>query len=57
MICYGCAMTEAFSARIRNEVAAYSRYMPHADAVRRVKRNYLGRLDIQIDAALKEYNL
>lgn len=53
MICYGCAMTEAFRARIRNEVAAYSRYMTHADAVRRVKRNYLGRLDLQIDAALK----
>ena len=46
-------MTEAFKARIRNEVAAYSRYIPHADAARRVKQNYLGRLDMQIDAALK----
>ena len=46
-------MTEAFKARIRNEVAAYRRYMPHADAVRRVKRNYLGRLDMQIDAAIE----
>ena len=46
-------MTEAFKARIRNEVAAYSRYMSHDAAVRRVKRNYLGRLDLQIDAALK----
>ena len=46
-------MTEAFKARIRNEVAAYSRYMTHAYAVRRVKRNYLGRLDMQIDAAIK----
>ena len=46
-------MTEAFKARIRNEVAAYSRYMTHDAAVRRVKRNYLGRLDMQIDAAIK----
>ena len=46
-------MPEALKVRIRNEVAAYSRYMPHADAVRRVKRNYLGRLDMQIDAAIK----
>ena len=46
-------MSEAFRQRIRNEVAAYSRYMDHAAAVRRVKRNYLGRLDLQIDAALK----
>ena len=46
-------MTEAFKARIRNEVAAYSRYMSQDAAVRRVKRNYMGRLDIQIDAALK----
>lgn len=46
-------MSEAFRQRIRNEVAAYSRYMAQADAVRRVKRNYLGRLDLQIDAALK----
>lgn len=46
-------MTEAFKARIRNEVAAYSRYMTHDAAVRRVKRNYLGRLDLQIDDALK----
>lgn len=46
-------MTEAFNQRIRNEVAAYSRYMEHAAAVSRVKRNYLGRLDVQIDAALK----
>lgn len=46
-------MTESFNQRIRNEVAAYSRYMEHADAVRRVKRNYMGRLDLQIDAALK----
>ena len=46
-------MTEAFKARIRNEVAAYGRYMPQDAAVRRVKRNYLGRLDLQIDAALK----
>lgn len=48
-------MTVAFRQRIRNEVAAYSRYMERADAVRRVKRNYLGRLDMQIDAALKGY--
>lgn len=48
-------MTEAFKQRIRNEVAAYSRYMTQADAVRRVKRNYMGRLDMQIDAALKGY--
>ena len=46
-------LTEAFRQRIRNEVAAYSRYMERAAAVRRVKINYLGRLDIQIDAALK----
>lgn len=46
-------MTEAFKARIRNEVAAYSRYMPQDAAIRRVKRNYLGRLDMQIDAAIK----
>lgn len=46
-------MTEAFKARIRNEVAAYGRYMTQDAAVRRVKRNYLGRLDLQIDAALK----
>ena len=46
-------MTEDFKARIRNEVAAYSRYMTQDAAVRRVKRNYLGRLDLQIDAALK----
>ena len=46
-------LTEAFKQRIRNEVAAYSRYMEHADAVRRVKRNYRGRLDLQIDAASK----
>ena len=46
-------MTESFYARIRNEVAAYSRYMTRAAAIRRVKRNYLGRLDMQIDAALK----
>lgn len=45
-------MTEAFKARIRNEVAAYSRYMSQDAAIRRVKRNYLGRLDMQIDAAL-----
>jgi len=49
-------MTEAFKQRIRNEVAAYSRYMENAAAVRRVKRNYLGRLDLQIDAALKGYD-
>ena len=53
MICYGCAMTEDFKARIRNEVAAYSRYMTQDAAIRRVKRNYLGRLDMQIDAAIK----
>lgn len=46
-------MSEAFKQRIRNEVAAYSRYMERGAAVRRVKRNYLGRLDLQIDAALK----
>ena len=46
-------MTEAFKSRIRNEVAAYSRYMSQDAAIRRVKRNYLGRLDMQIDAALK----
>lgn len=46
-------MTEAFKARIRNEVAAYSRYMSQDAAIRRVKRNYIGRLDVQIDAALK----
>ena len=46
-------MTEAFKARIRNEIAAYSRYMTQDAAIRRVKRNYLGRLDIQIDAALQ----
>lgn len=45
-------MTEAFKARIRNEVAAYSRYMSQDAAIRRVKRNYIGRLDMQIDAAL-----
>ena len=48
-------MSEAFRQRIRNEIAAYSRYMVQADAIRRVKRNYLGRLDLQIDAALKGY--
>lgn len=46
-------MSEAFRQRIRNEIAAYSRYMGQADAIRRVKRNYMGRLDLQIDAALK----
>lgn len=46
-------MSEAFKQRIRNEVAAYCRYMERGDAVRRVKRNYMGRLDLQIDAALK----
>ena len=46
-------MTETFKARIRNEVAAYSRYMSQDAAIRRVKRNYIGRLDMQIDAALK----
>lgn len=46
-------MTEEFKQRIINEVAAYCRYMERAAAVRRVKRNYLGRLDLQIDAALK----
>lgn len=48
-------MTATFKARIRREIAAYSRYMTHDAAVRRVKRNYLGRLDLQIDAVLKEY--
>ena len=46
-------MTEAFRARVRNEIAAYSRYMTRDAAIRRVKRNYLGRLDLQIDTALK----
>lgn len=48
-------MTAAFKARIWREIAAYSRYMTQDAAVRRVKRNYLGRLDVQIDAVLKEY--
>lgn len=46
-------MTEAFKQRIRNMVNAYSRYMPRDAAIQRVKRNYRGRLDIQIDAAMK----
>lgn len=48
-------MTAAFKARILREIAAYSRYMTQDAAVRRVKRNYLGRLDVQIDTVLKEY--
>lgn len=46
-------MTEAFKQRIRNMVAAYSKYMPRDAAIQRVKINYMGRLDLQIDAALK----
>lgn len=48
-------MTAAFKARILREIAAYRRYMTQDAAVRRVKRNYLGRLDVQIDTVLKEY--
>lgn len=46
-------MSEAFKQRIRNMVNAYSRYMSQGAAIRRVKRNYRGRLDIQIDAAME----
>lgn len=48
-------MTAAFKARIWREITAYSRYMSQDAAIRRVKRNYLGRLDVQIDTVLKEY--
>ena len=49
-------MSEAFKQRIRNLVNSYSKYMPRDAATRRVKRNYSGRLDLQIDAALKGKN-
>lgn len=44
-------MTADFKQRICNMVNAYSRYMSRDAAIQRVKRNYRGRLDIQIDAA------
>lgn len=46
-------MTAAFEQRIRNMVNAYSKYMSRDAAISRVKRNHNGRLDLQIDAALK----
>ena len=39
--------------QLKDYVQYASKGSVHADAVRRVKRNYLGRLDLQIDDALQ----